>query len=66
MQELFGTEDPMLLGFLARYAPGDLQKLDRVVDPAGKREFVYENMDLRQRFFAGNRVSLLREVQGDA
>ena len=56
----------MLFGFLARYAPGDLQKLDRVVDPAGKREFVYENMDLRQRFFAGNRVSLLREVQGDA
>ena len=66
MQELFGTEDPMLLGFLARYAPENLQKLDRVVDPAGKREFVYENMDLRQRFFAGNRVSLLREVQGDA
>lgn len=66
VQTLLQIEDPMLLGFLARYAPKDLQELDRVVDPAGKREFVYESSDLRQRFFAGNRVSLLREVQDDA
>ncbi len=66
VQTLLQIEDPMLLGFLARYAPRDLQKLDRVVDPAGKKEFVYETPDLQQRFFAGNRIALLREVQGDA
>ncbi len=66
VQMLLQIEDPMLLGFLARYAPENLQNLDSVVDPVGKREFVYENSDLRQRFFAENRIALLREVQGDA
>lgn len=66
VQELFGVADPLLLEFLAKHSPQELQELDRVIDPAGKRTFVYENPDLRQRFFASNRVFLLREVQGDA
>lgn len=65
-QGLLQLEDPMLLGFLARYSPENLQELDKIIDPAGKREFQYINQDLRQRFFAENRMALLKEVQHGA
>lgn len=60
---LLQIEDPMLLGFLARICPADSSVMDRVIDPSGKREFLYKVTNIRRRFFTKNRESLLEEVR---
>ncbi len=65
MRSLLQLEDPMLLGFLARISPPDPDVLDRVLDPAGKKEYRYVEKDVRQRFFAQDRLALLQEVRRD-
>lgn len=66
MRALFQLKDPMLLGFLARITPPDPDVLDRVLDPAGKKEYRYAEKDVRRRFFEKDRLALLKEVCPDA
>lgn len=66
MRALFQLEDPMLLDFLARISPHDPEVLDRVLDPAGKKEYYYVEKDVRRRFFEKDRPALLKEVCPDA
>lgn len=66
MRCLLQLEDPMLLGFLARVCPEDPDVLEQVIAPAEKREYQYIEKDVQKRFFAQDRLALLKEVYRDA
>lgn len=62
-KKLFAIRNKWLDHFLEQIAPADKAVLDIVIYPEEKKAYRYNEPDIRKRFFARDRISLLKEVK---
>lgn len=59
---LFQTATPQIQEYAKKNLDGRESILSEVIDPTGGRRLIYTEKDIRRRFFAGDRMKLLKEV----
>ncbi len=65
-KELFAMEGEGLETCLVQLAPEDARILHRVIHPKEKKNYYYAVEDVKERFFAADRTTLLKEGENNA